>query len=71
MNTTPAPSDEEIDRLAARMGLERALRLYPDTVRRSAARVIGGVAALPEGWSALTLPAGVLAPARNTTESQS
>jgi hypothetical protein len=50
-------SQEEIEQLARRMGLEKALREYPQTLERAAKRITDYAATLPAGWTATTEPA--------------
>ena len=50
-------SQEEIEQLARRMGLEKALREYPETLERAANRLTDYAATLPAGWTATTEPA--------------
>ena len=50
-------SKEEIERVALRMGLEKALRQYPETLHRAASRVTDYATTLPAGWTATTEPA--------------
>jgi len=50
------PSKEEIERLARRLGLEKALQEDPDAVLRAAGRLTDYAASLPAGWTALTEP---------------
>ena len=50
-------SREEIEQVARRMGLEKALREYPQTLERAASRVTDYAASLPAGWTATTDPA--------------
>jgi hypothetical protein len=47
---------EEIEQIARRMGLEKALREFPETVQRAAGRLTDYSAALPAGWTATTEP---------------
>jgi hypothetical protein len=49
-------SKEEIQQIALRMGLERALREYPETVQRAAARLTDYSDALPAEWTPTTEP---------------
>jgi len=49
-------SKEEIERMAQRMGLEKALREFPETVHRAAGRLTD-YSALPAEWTATTEPA--------------
>jgi hypothetical protein len=49
-------SKEEIERLARRLGLEKALREDPDAVLRAAGRLADYTASLPCGWTATTEP---------------
>jgi hypothetical protein len=50
-------SKEEIECMAMRMGLETALRDYPETLHRAASRVTDYATTLPAGWTASTEPA--------------
>jgi hypothetical protein len=50
-------SMEEIEQIARRMGLEKAVREFPETVHRAASRLTDYSAALPAGWTATTEPA--------------
>jgi hypothetical protein len=50
-------SREELEHVARRMGLEKALREYPKTLERAASRVTDYSASLPAGWTATTDPA--------------
>ena len=49
-------SREEIEQQARRMGLEKALREFPDAVHRAASRLTDYSASLPAGWTATTEP---------------
>jgi hypothetical protein len=50
-------SKEEIEQLARRMGLEKVLREYPQTLEHAANRLTDYAATLPAGWTATTEPA--------------
>jgi hypothetical protein len=50
-------SQEEIEQVAHRMGLEKALREYPQTLERAASRLNDYSASLPAGWTPITDPA--------------
>ena len=50
-------SPEEIEQLARRMGLEKALREYPQALERAASRLSDYSASLPAAWTAITDPA--------------
>ena len=49
-------SKDEIERLARRLGLEKALQEDPDAVLRAASRLADYSASLPAGWTATTEP---------------
>jgi hypothetical protein len=46
-----------IEETAVRMGLEKALREYPETVHQAAGRLTDYSAFLPAKWTATTEPA--------------
>lgn len=50
-------SKEEVEPIARRMGLEKALREFPEAVHRAAGRLTDYSASLPAGWTATTEPA--------------
>jgi len=50
-------SKEEIEQLARRMRLEKALRQYPQALELAASRLTDYAASLPAGWTATTEPA--------------
>jgi hypothetical protein len=47
---------EEIEQVARRMGLEKALREYPQAIERAASRLTDYAASLPAGWTPTTDP---------------
>ncbi len=49
-------SKEEIERLARRLGLEKALQEDADAVLRAAGRLTDYAASLPAGWTSTTEP---------------
>jgi hypothetical protein len=50
-------SREEIAQAAARMGLDKAAREFPDALHRAASRVADIAPLLPEAWRATAYPA--------------
>ena len=50
-------TQEEIEQVARRMGLEKALRECPEALERAASRLTDYSASLPAGWTATTDPA--------------
>ena len=49
-------SKDEIERLARRLGLEKALQEDPDAVTRAVSRLTDYSSSLPSGWTATTEP---------------
>ncbi|MSQ73663.1 MAG: hypothetical protein EXR27_20665 [Betaproteobacteria bacterium] len=54
---TKGMSPAEIEQAATRMGLDNALRNFPETLHRAAGRVGDIAALLPEPWTPVTHPA--------------